>query len=192
MTRDYANRKPRSPAKPRTTRKSTKAAPARRFPVVLAAIVVFGLASFGYFLWSIYGSSDSAPASQVETPAPKPKPAPKKDPDALPPKPKDEWTYQTELENKEVVVDLPQQPQAPSRPYQMQCASFRVKSQADELKAMIAFQGLEAHVRQVQGSSGTWYKVVLGPYDTKRAAERQRHVLQRAGINGCQIWLWEG
>ncbi|MCF1428097.1 MAG: SPOR domain-containing protein [Shewanella sp.] len=192
MTRDYANRKPRSPAKPRTTGRNIKAAPTRRFPAVLAAIAVIGLTCFSYFLWSIYGSSDSAPADQVEAPQPQPKPAPKNDPDALPPKPRDEWTYQSELENKEVLVDLPQQPQGPSRPYQMQCASFKMKSQADELKAMIAFQGLEAHVRQTEGSSGTWYKVVLGPYDTKRAAERQRHVLQRAGIHGCLIWFWEG
>ena len=59
------------------------------------------------------------------------------------------------------------------------------------MKALIAFQGLTAQVRQTQGTKGTWYKVVLGPYDTKRAAERERHALQRAGINGCQIWYWE-
>lgn len=191
MTRDYANRKPRS-TKPRKPRSNSKAAPKKRFPVVVAAIALLGLAAFGYFLWSITGSSEQAPAAETQVEQPKPKAEPKKDPDALPPKPKDEWTYQSELENKEVEVDLPAQPQTPTRPYQMQCASFRVKSQADEMKAVIAFQGLTAQVRQVQGSSGTWYKVVLGPYDTKRAAERQRHVLQRAGINGCQIWFWEG
>lgn len=71
--------------------------------------------------------------------------------------------------------------------YQLQCASFRQESQANEMKAVIAFQGLEAQVRQVEGTTGVWYKVALGPYERKRDAERKRHTLQNAGINGCQI-----
>ena len=96
------------------------------------------------------------------------------------------------LENKEVKVDIPKQSDKPSRPYQMQCGSFRKQSQADALKAKIAFQGLEAMVRKVSGKKGEWYKVVLGPYPKKRHAERERHKLQRGGVNGCQIWFWEG
>ncbi|MCH1930231.1 SPOR domain-containing protein [Shewanella sp. A25] len=115
-------------------------------------------------------------------------PKPKKDPNALPPKPKEEWTYLDELENKHVEVDLPEvvATRAPQQ-YQMQCASFRQESQANQMKAVIAFQGLEAQVRQIEGTSGTWYKVILGPYERKRDAERKRHALQNAGINGCQI-----
>ncbi|MGL5471043.1 MAG: SPOR domain-containing protein [Shewanella sp.] len=113
---------------------------------------------------------------------------PKKDPNALPPKPKEEWTYLDELENKHVEVDIPDvvATRAPQQ-YQLQCASFRQESQANQMKAVIAFQGLEAQVRQIEGTSGTWYKVILGPYERKRDAERKRHVLQNAGINGCQL-----
>ncbi|BDQ64711.1 MULTISPECIES: SPOR domain-containing protein [Shewanella] len=113
---------------------------------------------------------------------------PKKDPNALPPKPKEEWTYLDELENKHVEVDIPDvvATRAPQQ-YQLQCASFRQESQANQMKAVIAFQGLEAQVRQIEGTSGTWYKVILGPYERKRDAERKRHTLQNAGINGCQL-----
>ncbi|MFB2726639.1 SPOR domain-containing protein [Shewanella mangrovisoli] len=114
--------------------------------------------------------------------------APKKDPNALPPKPKEEWTYLDELENKNVEVDIPDvvSTRAPQQ-YQLQCASFRQESQANQMKAVIAFQGLEAQVRQIEGTSGTWYKVILGPYERRRDAERKRHTLQNAGINGCQL-----
>lgn len=113
---------------------------------------------------------------------------PKKDPNALPPQPKEEWTYLNELENKHVEVDIPDvvASRTPQQ-YQLQCASFRQESQANQMKAVIAFQGLEAQVRQIEGTTGIWYKVALGPYERKRDAERKRHTLQNAGINGCQI-----
>lgn len=190
--RDYANRKPASKGRAKAKggrRKSAQPAPTR-FPVLLSLVTLGLIGGFGYFLWTINDSAnDSAPEVVVEQ-VTKPK-VQKKDPNALPPKPKEEWTYQQELENKQVEVDIPENT-APTRPYQMQCGSFRKQSQAEQMKAMIAFQGLEAQVRKVEGSSGIWYKVVLGPYDRKRLAEKHRHVLQRGGLNGCQIWFWEG
>ena len=185
MSRDYANKpKPR-----RNTRgkKTTKQQP-KSFPILALLFVVMCIGAFGYFLWSIKDSAETAPqTTKIEQPKPKPR---KKD--ELPPKPKEQWEYQDMLKNKEVEVDLPKKSDKPSRPYQMQCGSFRKQSQADALKAQIAFQGLEAIVKKVKGSSGEWHKVVLGPYPRKRQAERDRHILQRAGVNGCQIWFWEG
>ena len=84
-----------------------------------------------------------------------------------------------------MIVDIPKETK-PSVPYQMQCGSFRNKDDAESLKANIAFQGLESNVKK----TGTWYRVILGPYERKRLAEKERHKLQRAKINGCQIWLW--
>ncbi|MGL5360383.1 MAG: SPOR domain-containing protein [Shewanella sp.] len=128
------------------------------------------------------------PAPVVQAPAPEIAPPVKKDPNALPPKPQEEWTYLNELENKHVEVDIPAvtAPRVPQQ-YQLQCASFRQESQANQMKAVIAFQGLEAQVRQIEGTTGTWFKVGVGPFESKRDAERKRHVLQNAGINGCQI-----
>lgn len=188
--RDYANRKPARKGKNSARQKSSKGSAPKRFPILLLLITLTGLGGFGYLLW-ILSSSDEPTPAPVVVEQPKKKPV-KKDPDALPPVPKEEWTYLEELENKKVEVDIPDTSDKPKRPYQMQCGSFRKESQANELKAIIAFQGLEAQVRKVKGSSGIWYKVVLGPYDKKRDAERQRHILQNGGTNGCQIWFWEG
>ncbi|MFQ6371873.1 SPOR domain-containing protein [Shewanella sp. YIC-542] len=188
MRSDYANSKPRRQS--RGNRK--KPQPPKRPPMLLFLLVLVLIAGFGYFLWGLK-NQDAQPLQQTPATAqpsiPKAKP---KDPNALPPKPREQWTYQQELENKQVEVDLPAKSNKPSRPYQMQCGSFRKESQAQEMKAVIAFQGLEAQVRKVEGSSGVWYKVVLGPYQSKRKAETHRHELQRAGLNGCMIWFWEG
>lgn len=191
--RDYANRKPAPKARAKAKggrRKSAQPAP-RRFPILLSLITLGLIGGFGYFLWSINNSADDVTSTEPAVVQPTKPKVQKKDPNALPPKPKEEWTYQRELENKQVEVDVPEST-APTRPYQMQCGSFRKQSQAEEMKAMIAFQGLVAQVRKVEGSSGIWYKVVLGPYDRKRAAEKHRHILQLGGLNGCQIWFWEG
>ncbi|QFU24665.1 SPOR domain-containing protein [Shewanella eurypsychrophilus] len=191
--RDYANRNPARKGKAKTTRRKQAPAP-KGFPLVLLLVTLTLLGGFGYFLWSINNSADDTEqteASKVEQTDKSVKSKPKKDPNALPPAPKEEWTYQHELENKKVEIDLPEEVK-PTRPYQMQCGSFRKESQANEMKAVIAFQGLEAQVRKVKGTSGYWYKVVLGPYERKRAAEKHRHTLQRGGLNGCLIWFWEG
>jgi len=179
--RDYANRRPQSGAKPRPIRatrarevKTEKEVKAREPAATLTPKVK-----------EVERQEVAVAAPVEEQPVVE---VPKKDPNALPPKPKEEWTYLDELENKHVEVDIPDvvATRAPQQ-YQLQCASFRQESQANQMKAVIAFQGLEAQVRQIEGTSGTWYKVILGPYERKRDAERKRHTLQNAGINGCQL-----
>ncbi|AQS40436.1 sporulation related protein [Shewanella psychrophila] len=185
--RDYAKRSParKGKAKPKTTRRKSQAPAPRRFPLVLLLVTLALLAGFGYFLWSINNSAEDL--DEKEGPVVEQadvKPTKKKDPKALPPKPKEKWTYQQELENKEVEVDVPEVT-APTHNYQMQCGSFRTQSQADQMKAVIAFQGLESDISKVRGTTGDWYKVSLGPYERKRQAEKHRHILQKAGIDGC-------
>ncbi len=70
----------------------------------------------------------------------------------------------------------------------MQCGSFRKRDQAEQLEARIAFTGLQAEVRETEGKNGLWYRVVLGPYQGKRSADRDRHLLQDNKIEGCRIW----
>jgi len=197
MSRDYANRKPRGSNKARTP--SRKNAPRRAFPYLPVVMVLALIIGFSYFLWSINGSSadpvTTKPAQQAKNNAQpvippegnKAKPVITKDPNALPPKPQEEWTYLEELKNKEVKVDLPQSGIISSGIYQMQCGSFRKESQANEMKVRIAFQGSVAQVSRSEGSNGIWYRVVLGPFPNKREAEHNRHKMQRAGLNGCLI-----
>ncbi|WP_415227290.1 SPOR domain-containing protein [Psychromonas sp.] len=149
--------------------------PKKEFPFLAVFIATLLIGFICYFIFA------------VEKPAPTPtvKKAQIKQEEVLPEKPQPQWEYEGMLKDKEVLVDIPDKKKA-TEPYQMQCASFRKKEDAESLKAKIAFQGLNSQVKR----TGDWYRVILGPYVHKRVAEKERHKLQRARINGCQIWLW--
>lgn len=167
-------------------KKKEAPAPSRPFPFVRFTIVLSLVGAFAYFLFFITQedqatqtvdktSSQPSKNSQQET--------------ALPPLPDDEeWQFIEELENKK--VDVTTEELADKGPFKMQCASFRSESDAEALKAKIAFAGFESQVRSAQGTTGIWYKVILGPYDRKRDAEKTRHILKRNNINDCAIWPW--
>lgn len=187
---DYANRgRPpqkkkggRKPAGKKTGRPSRKGNEHVRVPWSVVILAVVLVAGFAWFLISINGQADETPTPQsvVEQPV--------SNADKLPLKPDERWQYIEELENKEVEVDVPVRELGP--PQLMQCGSFRSQSDAETLRARIAMAGLESQVRPSDGANGRWYRVILGPYETKRDGERDRHKLQRVQIFGCQIWTW--
>jgi cell division protein FtsN len=149
-----------------------------RILVTLALVV-----GFGYGLWAIKGKAPEKAEAHTKITA-------AQSTDTLPEIPEEEWEFINSLPEYTVEID-PQNQSQPTVRRLMQCGSFRKNSQAQELKAMIAFQGLEAQVKSSKGTSGTWYRVILGPYNSKRLAEKDRHSLQRAKINGCKIWNWD-
>lgn len=157
--------------------------PKKPFPLIKAIIVVSLVAGFGYFLTELQDKPITVEdEAAVEASTTKTK-------QTIPPPPEDEeWQFIEELENKQVEVTADELED--KGPFLMQCASLRKAEQAEALKAKIAFAGYESQVRRVEGSSGIWYKVVMGPFDRKREAEKIRHVLKRNNINYCEIWLW--
>lgn len=183
-TRDYVKRG-KAPRKPtRNLKKKSEPSP---FPIkwALAALVlVLGL-GFG-----LYSLSSSAPSNQLTTEKTDANSIKTKKENTIPPKPQEKWTYIEELENKEVHVEAKEQ-ELSNRPYLMQCGAYKLASQANERKAMIAFQGLESNLRVSKGKHGSWYRVVLGPYLQKREAERHRNLLRKNGIEPCEIWFWD-
>lgn len=149
---------------------------------VRVAGVLIVLIGFAIWLWSI---KDNAPAAdnQIETIVEVDKE------EGLPELPKEDWHYIKSLPGYEVEVDV-EAHEGSGKRYLMQCASFRTRAQAEEMKAKIAFQGLESQIRRSSGGNGDWFRVILGPFDNKRDAERSRHTLRRTGITTCIIWFW--
>lgn len=195
-TRDYVKR---GRASKRPARNSRKAPPSSGFPFVWATIALCLVGALGYGLHFLSGTpTPEAPQAVVtpskpqltSTPVSPPKTVPKPEAKPLPPKPEEKWDYIKVLENKEIQVEAKKE-QAPTRPYLMQCGAYRSKSQAEERKAMIAFQGLTSQIKVSQGEKGSWHRVILGPYQQKRKAESDRNQLRRAGIEPCAIWFWE-
>ncbi len=163
-----------------TNRRSRKTAPAKKpwKAIILAVLLVAG---FGYGLYTL--SQDPEPSKPVVSKPVEKSPA--KEQEILPPPPEEKWEYVKTLPEREVKV-VPKEEKLSEIPYVMQCGAYKSRSQAEERKMDIAFQGLSSEIRQRQGSS--WYRVTLGPYERKREAERDKHKLQRAKIEPCVIW----
>lgn len=187
MAKDYVRRKPAS-KRGKAGAKRGKQSQQRPFPIVAVIILIATVTGFAWLLYSIKGHAPQ-PGLLPEAVAPKPNVKVTEPLNPLPQKPQ-ERPYIRELETKEVEVEVDTSRTKSTRPYQMQCASFRNQSDAQAMKATIAFTGLSSQVKRSEGKNGVWYRVVLGPYTYKRNAETDRHKLQRAGIDTCQIWHW--
>jgi len=186
---DYAKKKP---PKRRAAPKKRKAAAAkpktgavrnqrnRSVSLPRLLLTVLALVVFVGALVLIKNKSSQVPAKQSTQQ--------QRSEEALPALPQEEWSYIEALENKEVEVVVPER--AESRPRLIQCASFRNEGDAETMRAKIAFMGLEAQVRATQGQTSMWYRVILGPFENLREAQRTVHSLQRGGVNNCQIWNW--
>jgi cell division protein FtsN len=184
--KDYvkASRPKAKPARNRNSRSTGKAAaPVQAKPWLLLVLTFALISGFIYFLWFL----NQQPVSQTKT---EPTAAKSTQPkDELPAKPTEEpYQYIKELENKEIKVEVTEQKAA--GPYQMQCGSFRAQQQAETMKAQIAFVGFASQIRRTEGSNGVWYRVVLGPYDSKRQANADMNRLRQNSINTCKIWNW--
>ena len=166
----------------RQTRQKKSPGPAKSTRLV-AGVVAFLVVGFIWFLWSI---KDNA---QDNIDGPVAPPVPVKKEDALPEMPEEEWEYIKSLPGYEVEVEVAKQEKS-DKLYLLQCGSFRTRSQAEEMKAKIAFQGLEAQIRDSTGTNGNWFRVILGPLQTKRDAERAKHTLRKINITTCIILTW--
>ncbi len=175
VPKDYVSRKHKKTEPPAPVKAS--------LPWARIVITLSLLAAFAYGLWVLKSQPEVAtPEAPVAT-------APGKQEDPLPDMPEEDYQFIKELEDYEVEVDVTEAPDS-DKQYLMQCGSFRDKEQAQSMKAKIAFQGLESMVRSSEGKKGVWYRVILGPYDSKRDAERDRHRIRKANIMTCQIWNW--
>jgi cell division protein FtsN len=72
--------------------------------------------------------------------------------------------------------------------YWLQAGAFSDEKEADNLKAKIAFSGLEATVRPVSiPDKGTLYRVRLGPYQSLDDANRIKAALTQNGVGAAII-----
>jgi cell division protein FtsN len=112
--------------------------------------------------------SNAAPKSAPAAPAPAPAPAP--------------------------AAAAPKAGSSPTAPkphsgetYWLQAGAFTDEKDADNLKAKIAFTGLEATVRPTTTEKGTLYRVRLGPYQSLDDANRIKSALSQSGVGAAII-----
>lgn len=187
---DHAKKgRPKKPAAKRKNTRGKKAAAPTTKPRVWFMLILVLLIGGGFIYFLSYINNNSAQQEEIIV-QPKPKKKPVTNNDPMPEMPEESWVYES-LDEKEIVVDLPDQQLTKSHSYRLQCASFKTLSQAETMKATMAFMGEEPNIKKVQGTSGIWYQVILGPYENKRQAEATRHKMQRANINTCNIYNWQ-
>ncbi|HCU64893.1 MAG TPA: sporulation protein [Rheinheimera sp.] len=163
---------------PRTRKKANAPKPV---PKLLIAAVLLLLIVFGYFLWHI---SHRPGAEQLAAEAAAAKPAKTEVLDELPQKPsKEPYTYIEELETKEVQVKADELES--KKPATMYCGAFKTLDAAQQTKAKIAFAGLTASIKESSGK----YRVVIGPYASRRQAQNDKNLLKRQKVADCWIPL---
>jgi hypothetical protein len=127
--------------------------------------------SFLLYLGTLPGPGEShstgAGNEMIEEPAPKPR----FDFYTLLP----EQTIDVELEPGEIQRARASAPNsATSEQYLLQAGSFRQREDADRRRAELLLLGLEPRVEEARGDNGRWYRVYLGPYESRAKMAKAR------------------
>lgn len=94
------------------------------------------------------------------------------------------------LPEEELAVDArrqtPAERSAQTTKYQnyiLQAGSFRRPEDADRRKGELAFLGLESTVERSENDSGVWYRVYIGPFDSRSDMMRARSLAAQSDID---------
>ena len=98
-----------------------------------------------------------------------------------------EFEFYTELPKMEVEVPQPKVAPRASYEYTLQIASFKRRNEADAMIAKLALLGKEAWISESNNKGNLWYRVRLGPWQSKRQVDKIRYQLQRKKINNTIV-----
>ena len=70
-----------------------------------------------------------------------------------------------------------------SAQYLLQVGSFRQQVDADRRRGELALLGLEATVEPSEGDNGRWYRVYLGPFESRSEMARARSLTAQADMD---------
>ena len=68
--------------------------------------------------------------------------------------------------------------------YLLQVATFTQIDAADELKAELTLEGFDATIEPIKKNNTTWYRIVMGPFNSEQQAIKQQQLLAKQNING--------
>tara|TARA_R110000823_G_scaffold125385_8_gene252123 strand:- start:9536 stop:10108 length:573 start_codon:yes stop_codon:yes gene_type:complete len=172
MARDYA--KSGSKGKQRNTRghkPAPRSASGSGWRLYIAGVLSGVFLSFMVYLTSLQpqatGEAENPPQAAAEN---------------TPPKPRFDFYTLLPEQTIEVDVEAPEvepardlgSPAAVSDRYVLQAGSFRQREDADRRRAQLLLLGLEPSVQESNGDSGRWFRVYLGPYDSRAEVNRAR------------------
>lgn len=97
--------------------------------------------------------------------------------------------YET-LQDMEVIIDDSELLQTESRVptnYIIQLGAFKKLTDAEALKAQVAFIGLTTKIQSVDVNGSRWHRVRLGPYTSGRKADVVKRNLESNGFNALVL-----
>jgi len=104
-----------------------------------------------------------------------------------PPKPRFDFYKMLPEQSIEVEVEPAEvtRPAAdkPTEHYLLQAGSFRQREDADARRAELLLLGLEPRIEEASGDNGRWYRVYLGPFDSKSKMAKARSLTAAQNID---------
>jgi len=110
-------------------------------------------------------------------------------PTAAKPAPAPEYEFYTVLPNQEITVevdpaDMPKpRGEGGAKQFLLQAGSFRQADDADRRRAELLLLGLTPRVEETNGDTGRWYRVVLGPFESRSAMAKARSLTAQQDID---------
>jgi hypothetical protein len=108
--------------------------------------------------------------------------------ESAPPKPRFDFykmlpdqSIQVEVEPAAEVARPRSEP--PAERFLLQAGSFRQQEDADARRAQLLLLGLDPRIEEANGDNGRWYRVYLGPFDSKSTMARARSLTAAQGID---------
>lgn len=190
MARDYASssrskpRNKRSPAarKPSASRRSNSPqAPVRVWRWYGSGVATGVFLSLLLYLVTLPPTIEEGSQTVAETAASKEREAP----------PKPRFDFYTMLPEQSIDVDVEPadiaQPRASSNAsneiYILQAGSFRQRQDADRRRAELLLLGLEPKIEESRTDNGRWFRVFIGPYDSRAQMAKARSLTAGQNID---------
>ncbi len=179
MARDFARKKSGQRRKaPARKKQPTPAGAGNGLRWYLAGVISGIFASFLLYLGTL---PPTVGPQQMAAPA---------EPTATEDQPRPRFDFYTMLPEQRIEDEVSiQQPRSSAEKstsgeyYLLQAGSFRQQEDADRRRAELLLLGLEPTIRESTGDNGRWFRVYLGPFQTRAAMSRARSLTAGQNID---------
>ena len=181
MTRDFANSK-RKPARRKVSNASSRSTPIPGSPPwlwfvsgVLCGVFLSGL------LWLAFQTPNTPAAGKPATSI--------GERTASEQSPRPRFDFYTLLPEQKIDVNMEPDPIArgssedSTEQFLLQAGSFRQEQDADRRRAELLLLGLAAHVEEASGDTGRWFRVYIGPFQSRSKLAKARSLTAQQGID---------